>query len=234
MPANTERVLAGDKPRPKLWSLVENLPGDRYVAIKLASQKAMLANQRRMSRCRRGLKNYTPTFYVHQERRCIRSVGEVQVVFSTKTKPQHDRPIPRDQVKILLTNDPQLSAEQVVAIYALRWQIELFFKELKSFLGLHHYRFRRFRRVEAWVNACLIAFIYLEWIRCDRIRRATSPADRERWKRQRSYGLASAVRQHVVEAELIEIHRCIQTDYGRRKLRKLLRAALPRNYQLSV
>jgi len=233
-PANTERVLAGDKPRPKLWSLVESLPGDRYVEIKLTSQKAMLAPQRRMSRCRRGLKTYPPTFYVHQERRCLRSIGEVQVVFSTKSKPQHDRPIPRDQVKILLTNDPRLSAEQVVAIYALRWQIELFFKELKSFLGLHGYRLREFDRAEAWVEACLIAFIYLEWIRCDRIRHATSATDRRRWQQQRTYGLASAVRQHVVETELIEIHRCTRTDYGRRKLRNLLRAALPRNYQLSI
>jgi hypothetical protein len=233
-PANPERVLAGDKPRPKLWSLVETLPGDRYVEIKLASQKSMLATQRRMASCRSGLKKIIPTFYVHQEKRCIHSLGEVQVVFSTKSKPQHERPIPRDQVKILLTNDLHLPAEQVVALYALRWQIELFFKELKSVLGLHHYRFRRFPRAEAWVNACLIAFMYLEWLRRDCIRRAANSSDRKRWQRQRTYGLASAVRQHVVEAELIEIHHCTRTEYGRRKLRKLLRAALPPDYQLSV
>ena len=234
MPANTERVLAGDKPRPKLWSLVKHLPGDRYVQIKLASQKSLLAAQRRLARCRRGLKKYTPTFYVHQERRCIHSVGEVQVVFSTKSKPRDDRPVPRNQVKILLTNDLGLSAEQIVALYALRWQIELFFKELKSFLGLHHYRFRRFVCAEAWVEACLIAFIYLEWIRCDRLRRATTAADSERWSRQRAYGLATAVRHHVVQAELLEIHRCTKTDYGRRKLRKLLRAAYSPDYELSI
>ncbi len=158
----------------------------------------------------------------------------MQVVFSTKSKPQHERPIPRDQVKILLTNDLQLTAEQVVAWYALRWQIELFFKELKSVLGLHHYRFRRFSRAEAWVNACLIAFMYLEWLRRDRLRCALDSSERKRWQRQRTYGLASAARQHVVEAELIEIHHCTKTDYGRRKLRKLLRAALPPAYQMSV
>jgi Transposase DDE domain len=234
MPANPERVLAADKPRPKLWSLIKHLPGARYVEIKLSTPQAQLAPQRRLSRCRRGLKEYTPTFYVHQESRRIHSVGEVRIVFSTKTKPHRDRPMPRDQVKILLTNDLQLSAEEIVALYALRWQIELFFKELKSFLGLHQYRFRRFGRAEAWVEACLIAFIYLEWIRCDRLRRAPTRIAREHWRRQRTYGLANAVRQHIVEAELIEIHRCTRTEYGRRKLRKLLRAALPPNYELSA
>lgn len=234
MPANTERVLAGDKPRTKVWSLIANLTGDRYVEARLASQKALLASQRRMASCRRGPKRKIPTYYVHQERRSVHSLGETQLVFSTKSKPQSDRPIPRDQVKILLTNDLELSSEQVVALYALRWQVELFFKELKSYLGLHHYRFRRFQQVEAWVDACLIAFIYLEWIRCQRIKKASSTTDRNRWQRQRTYGLAAAVRQHVVEAELIEIHRCTQTKYGQRRLRKMLRAAIPTDYQLSV
>jgi Transposase DDE domain len=234
MPANTERVLAGDKPRPKLWSLVEHLPGNRYVKIRLASQKAMLAIQRRMSCCRGGSKKIVPTFYVHQERRSIHSIGEVQIVFSTKSKPNCDRPILREHVKILLTDDLKLPAEQIVALYALRWQIELFFKELKSQLGLHQYRFQRFRRTDAWVDACLITFIYMEWLRLNRVQRASTASDRTRWQKQRTFGMATAVRQHIVEAELIQIHRYTQTEYGRRKLRNLFRTALPTNYQLCV
>jgi hypothetical protein len=234
LPANSERVFAGDKNRPQVWSLVESLQGNRYVELRLDSDKAMLATQRRMSACRRGPKQKYPTFYVHQERRCVHSIGDVQLVVSTKSKPKTDQPVPRDQVKILLTNDLDLSVEEIVALYALRWQIELFFKELKSHLGIHQYRFRRFRRVEAWVDVCLITFMYLEWIRRDRLKRATSTADRKRWQSQRTYGMASAVRQHVAETELVEIHRCTKTSYGVRKLRKLLRAALPTEYRQSV
>jgi DDE family transposase len=234
MPANTERVLAGDKPRAKVWSLIGDLPGDRYVEVRLASQKAMFASQRRMASRRGRSKKRIPTYYVHQERRFVHSLGETQLVFSTKSKPQSDKSLPRDQVKILMTNDFSLSSQQVVALYALRWQIELFFKELKSYLGMHHYRFRQFQQVETWVNACLIAFIYLEWIRCQRLKKASSATDRKRWQRQRTYGLATAVRQHVIEAELIEIHRCTRTDYGQRKLRKILQTAIPADYQLSL
>ena len=36
-----------------------------------------------------------------------------------------------------------------------RWHIELFFKELKSTLGLHHYRFKKFEKAETWVTLCL-------------------------------------------------------------------------------
>ena len=39
--------------------------------------------------------------------------------------------------KDLLTNDLRLSLREVVELYSLRWQIELFFKELKSTLGFH-------------------------------------------------------------------------------------------------
>ena len=41
-----------------------------------------------------------------------------------------------DDVKILMTNDLRLSVRDVIELYSLRWQIELFFKELKLTLGL--------------------------------------------------------------------------------------------------
>ena len=67
--------------------------------------------------------------------------------------------------KILLTDRVQWSAAAVVAAYTLRWQIELFFKECKSTLGFDQYRFRQFVKVENWVQACLVTFVYLEWYR---------------------------------------------------------------------
>lgn len=45
------------------------------------------------------------------------------------------------------------------------WQIELFFKELKSTLGFDQYRFRDFNKVEAWVELVAVTFLYLEWHR---------------------------------------------------------------------
>ena len=113
-------------------------------------------------------------------------------------------------------------------MYSLRWQIELFFKELKSTLGLHQYRFRRFRKVEAWVQACLIAFVYLEWYRARQLRRRDlSTVARRWWLWQRSYGLCVAVRQAAEDRDLTQLFRWSGTKTGRKKLRQQLRAALP-------
>src|SRR5712692_867320 len=87
------------------------------------------------------------TYYVHTRRQTVHSVGEVQLVFSTSKKPnQHQR---IEIQKILMTNDLSLTGRQIVELYALRWQIELYFKELKSTLGFHQYRFRSFVKVRS-------------------------------------------------------------------------------------
>ena len=110
----------------------------------------------------------------------------------------------------------------------MRRQIELFFKELKSTLGLHQYRFRRFRKVEAWVQARLIAFVYLEWRRARQLRRRDMPEAQRRWcRRQRTHGLCAAVHQAAEDRDLTHLFRWSGTETGRKKLRKRLRAALP-------
>jgi hypothetical protein len=228
MPANTERVLAGEKPRPKVSSLLQSFRSDQFAPLRLTPGREPLAALRRTAPCRIGPKSKSRTYYVHQERRCVHSVGEVQIVFSTTQEPQPGKPIERDQAKILLCNDLSLSAEFVVALYTLRWQIEMFFKELKSVLGMHHYRFQRFCCVEAWVEACLSTYIYLEWIRW---RRLHSPVltDEERkwWTWQRTQGLAAAVRQRIDETEIAILHQHLRSNNGVRKLRRQLRTALP-------
>jgi hypothetical protein len=179
-----------------------------------------------VARCRLGPKVKTRTFYVHRERRAVHSLGEVQLVFSTKEKPKRGEAVAVQ--KILVSNDRRRSAAAVVELYALRWQIELFFKELKSTLGLHQYRFRRFRKVEAWVQACLIAFVYLEWHRARQLRRRDlGEGERRWWRWQRSHGLCGAVRQAAEDRDLTQLFRWSATKTGRKKLRQRLRAALP-------
>jgi hypothetical protein len=235
MPPNCERVLAGEKPRPKVSSLWANLRSHQFVPVRLIPGKGPFAALQRAATCRIGPKTKTSTFYVHQERHCVHSVGDVQIVFSTKQQPENDKPIPRDQVKILLTNDLSLTVDVIVALYALRWQIEVFFKELKSVLGMHQYQFAEFHRVETWVEACLITYIYLEWVRLRRLQ-SNGLTDKERrwWTSQRSYGLASAVRQGIAEQDLRTLHEQMKSPYRVKKLRKLLRNALPKEYRYAA
>ena len=86
----------------------------------------------------------------------MHSVGEVRLVFST-TKKDLQTATP-DDVKILMTNDLRLSLCDVIELYSLRWQIELFFKELKLTLGFHQYQFQAFEPVEGWAELSLRPF----------------------------------------------------------------------------
>ncbi len=226
VPLNPERVLEGAKPRPKVWSLAKGLRAEQFTPVRLDPGRGPFVARRRVARCRLGPKVKTRTFHVHSERRQVHSVGDVQLVFSTKVKPEQGVAV--EVQKILITNDRKRTAAAVVELYALRWQIELFFKELKSTLGLHRYRFRRFRKVEAWVQACLVAFVYLEWHRTRQLRRRDlSVGDRRWWQWQRTFGLCTAVRQAAEENDPTHLFRWSGTKTGRKKLRKCLRAALP-------
>jgi hypothetical protein len=227
VPLNPERVVAGPKgQRPKVWSLVKDLQAKQFTPVRLTPGQGSFVAQRRVARCRLGPKVKTRTFYVHRERRKVHSVGDVQLVLSTKVKPQ--KGVAVEVQKILMSNDRQRTAAAIVELYTLRWQIELFFKELKSTLGMHQYRFRCFRKVEAWLQACLIAFVYLEWRRARQMRRRDlSAAERRCWQWQRSYGLCVAVRQAAEDHDLTQLFRWSGTKTGRKKLRQTLRAALP-------
>jgi len=226
VPVNQERVLATEKPRPKVWSLASGLRASQFAPVRLTPSQGRFVAQRRVAACRIGPKVKSRTFYVHKERRNVQSVGDVQLVFSTKIEPQAGKPA--EVQKILMTNNLRLSAAMIVELYDLRWQIELFFKELKSTLGLHQYRFRQFEKVEQWVELCLVAFLYLEWYRAEQLaRRSLPPWRRKWWLWQRTHGLCVAVRQEAEEKELCRLAKYSRTKSGLRRLKKILYAARP-------
>ena len=231
VPVNPERVLAGAKgQRPKVSSLIEDLLAKQFAPVRLTPSQGPYVAMRRVARCRLGPKMKSRTFYVHRERRAVHHVGDVQLVFSTKLKPQTGKPVAVQ--KILMTNDRKRSAAAIVELYALRWQIELFFKELKSTLGLHQYRFRTFAKVEAWVAMCLLTFLYLEWHRSQQgKKRDLTAKDKAWWRSQRTYGLCQAVRQEAEETELVRLAQWTRTPGGLKRLKKQLRAAVPLEYR---
>jgi hypothetical protein len=231
VPLNPQRVLAGPRgQRPPVRSLVHGLQADQLVAIRLHPGQGPYVAQRRVSPCRVGPKVKPRTYYVHRRRQAVHSIGEVQLVFSTRIQPRRNQPI--DVQKILVTNDLHASARTLVEWYSLRWQIELFFKELKSTLGFHQYRFRQFARVEGWDELVQVTFLYLEWYRARRRQRRDLPPEKQKWWQwQRTHGLCLAVRQAAEQADLAQIAGRLQTPGGLRFLRRLLKKALPKEAQ---
>jgi hypothetical protein len=233
VPINPERVLAGEKPRPRVSSLSENLTADQMVRLEVHPGKGKYVDYRRVSRYRIGPKFKPRTYYVHEESRDVHSVGKVRLFFSTTKAPAQDHRV--EVQKILMTNDEKLTLRDMIELYQLRWQIELFFKELKSTLGLHHYRFKKFEKVETWVTLCLVTFVYLEWIRARKLKqKSLKQKEREWWQAQRTYGLALAVRQEAEQRELKLLAEKMETPTGRKVLAKQLRESHPKEYRAAI
>jgi hypothetical protein len=131
-----------------------------------------------------------------------------------------------------MTNDQTLSVAKIVELYDLRWQIELFFKELKSTLGAHHYRFRKFAPVERWMELVLATFLYLEWYRASQLQRRDLTSQQKRWWcAQRTYGLCQAVRQTAERNELKFLAGQLRTPRGVKKVQRLFKHANNREYR---
>jgi hypothetical protein len=232
VPINPERVLAGVKPRPKVSSLVKGFTAQQFKPVRLYPGQGHYAAMRRVSVYRMGPKVKPRTFYVHSEKRAVHSVGDALLVFSTRTCPKPEQEL--DVQKILITNNRDLKAAEVVELYDLRWQIELFFKELKSTLGFDQYRFRSFEKVAVWVDLVLASFLYLEWYRARQLRRPDlSEETKKRWCWQRTHGLCVAMRQEVEKADVEYVAEAVQSKNGLRRLRRKLRLVIQREYRLA-
>jgi Transposase DDE domain len=223
MPANPERVLVGPKPRRRLSSVSKDFAAETLTRIELCPGLTDWWRHQRGSRSKAWRGKYARCYWARAETLAVHNVGTVVAVFSTTKQPQPGQAVAVQ--KILLTDQLSWDAERVVSAYASRWQIELFFKEMKSDLGLAHYRVRDFQEVEGWVQSCVVAFCYLEWYRLQKQRQTPCP---EWWYRQRTRGLALQVRQDIERADLEEIDQRLETEEGRRWLQNCLRRAVPR------
>jgi hypothetical protein len=231
VPVNPERVLAGAKPRPKIRSLIPGFKAKDFEELRLFASRGRYASYRRVSAWRQGPGKRPRTFYVHGETREVHSVGKALLVFSTRQKPVKGQAV--DVQKILLTNALKLSAREVVELYDLRWQIELFFKELKSNLGFAQYKLLDFTAVEAWVQLALTTFLYLERYRHQQLARSDlTPRERLRWQCQRTYGICQALRQAAEGADLKTISKRARTPHGIRRLKKVLKRATQAEYRV--
>jgi hypothetical protein len=220
VPLNPERRLAGRKgQRAPVRSLYARLSAGDFGKVSFRLDQGDGALQARVSpkRCQPG--THTRTYWVHHRTATVHNVGAVALLFSTAIDPT--TPAGVTVQKVLISDRVAASTAELLAWYALRWQVELFFKECKGGLGLCQYKLGLFARVAGWVNLGLVAFCYLEWYR--RHRQAQAPgADQPFWRSARTAGLAEQVRRQVLRADLEAVLRLAGTAAGREQLRALL------------
>jgi hypothetical protein len=87
----------------------------------------------------------------------LRCGGTQAVVFSRLAHK------PRAAVKFLASDLVDASAAELVRLYALRWQIEVFFREAKMYLGLDQYRVTGDAAPENFALLVALAYQFLHW-----------------------------------------------------------------------
>jgi hypothetical protein len=87
----------------------------------------------------------------------LRCGGTQAVVFSRLANK------PRAAVKFLVSDLVEAPASELVRLYALRWQIEVFFREAKMYLGLDQYRVTREAAPENFALLVALAYQFLHW-----------------------------------------------------------------------
>ncbi len=231
VPANAERVYEGPSgKRPKVRSRLKDWKSLSLKTIRLRASTGKYAVYRRLSRWRVGPKMKSRVYYAYQEKQEVRSVGEVQLVFSTM-KPNLKKAT-ADDVKILMTNATKMSVSEIIDLYSLRWQIELFFKEMKSTLGFNQYQFQNFQAVEGWVMTAITTVLYLEWYRAKQLtRRGLKDKEKRWWQSQRLHGLCEAIHQQIERNELKYVSDRLKTPGGIAKMKRKLSNGSPNEYR---
>jgi hypothetical protein len=223
-PINPERVLAGPdaKSRPKVQSLIGKLKTEDFQKASFRLDEGELAAMTRASEPRCGSKKHQREYWVHKRTADVHSVGPVVLLFSTKQEPNETQKEVEVQ-KVLMSNAVQASQEQLLRWYALRWQIELFFKEMKSQLGMCQYQVRQLERVEAWVNLCVLSFCYLEHRR-RKLLAECPEKQRAYWQAARAWALRQQPRLEVEKLDLLELVKQAKSSKDRKRLTALIEA----------
>jgi hypothetical protein len=222
VPINPERRLAGIAPRPKVLSLVEGLKASDFQKTSFRLDQGEQAAMARASLGRVRSSEHPRVYWVHRRTADVLSVGEVVLLFSNKTEPQATAKGVSVQ-KVLMSDAKGASAERLLRWYALRWQIELFFKEMKGQLGMSQYQVRDFERVRGWVGLCVLAFCYLEHRRLELLA-AGGEKERAYWLAARAQALRARLRQEVEREDLLELIRQAKDRAGRERLTALIEA----------
>lgn len=233
-PVNVNRVYEGPRGnRPQVRSRLKDWTKLSLRKVRLQASTGKYAEYRRLSRHRVGPKLKHRVYHAYSEKCDVHNVGRVRLVFST-TNPKLKKAT-CDDVKILMTNAMGRSLRDIIELYSLRWQIELFFKELKSTLGFAHYSFQQFSAVRAWVETAITTVLFLEHLRATRLAdRRLTQEQRAWWKLQRTHGLCQAFRQECQANELKYLSERLKTSGGIKKLKRLLTEAVPVEYRATA
>jgi hypothetical protein len=96
------------------------------------------------------------TMYAHRVRTWIRKLGPTLLLITC-----HDRNAPLQSVRYWGSTELNLTAQAMINILAIRWEVEIFFEYGKDLLGSDHYQLMKAQAIlRFWtLIACLLCFL---------------------------------------------------------------------------
>ncbi|OGF59090.1 MAG: hypothetical protein A2Y62_18145 [Candidatus Fischerbacteria bacterium RBG_13_37_8] len=176
--------------------------------------------------CEKEMKNKR-TYRATSELRNVAGLGLVRVVYSWKT-PVYDprRDDSRQSYKVLVTNGVELKTRQIIEYYELRWQIEIFFREIKSSIGMCHYRGTSFEAFEKYIDMILLSFLFLEYLRKCLLEKTRSKAKRKEIGKARTTEMIYRLSLIALEDDMAYIAEAARIKGGIGKLLKTIKGNL--------
>ena len=162
----------------------------------------------------------TKIFITYTEKLVISKMGEVLVVFSRK----EDEKSELKNMRYILTDKMDINTVEILTIYSYRWQIELYFKELKSYLGLGNYQMLPFRAIVRHIDCVIMAFMYLEYLRICKLHKEPSS---KQWRYSRTLEMSYVLQHEVRMTNLAYLKRVIKDESSFVKLEQKLMEKLP-------
>jgi len=130
--------------------------------------------------------------------------------------------------KVLACTDVTASARQVVEWYEVRWQIEIYFRELKSRMQLGCYVLQKFEAVERYVDLLLTGMLLLEYERLrDMQQQQRGPRVGEAKVQARTTDRLRYLESQCQEWNIGVLEGDLRTEAGRRQFFRRLRQACP-------
>jgi len=128
--------------------------------------------------------------------------------------------------KVLACTDPTATARQVIEWYELRWQVELFFRELKSRMQFECYVLMKFAAVERYLDLLLMGLLLLEKQRLTDMQRA-GPEYGAPWVHARTTDRLRMLEALCQEWNVKQIERALRSPVACRRLLRKLRRVTP-------
>ncbi len=216
MPVDNRRCLNdrnGEKTSVTLHQRGKHLSNNLFQKIGFVYGEEETVSYRRLS-AKTNLKRRR-VYRAYTEVQGVSGLGDVSITYSWKQNMKGSRKC-GETYKVFVSNETTLSVTEVVEYYELRWQIELFFRELKSVLGFSRYRGTDFRSFERYIDVLLLSFLFLEWYRICKMNSATSRKKKGKITRLRTHGLVLNL-CHDINVENAEFLQQSLDDENRKK-----------------